>query len=116
MSHRRERHAMKPLRYHVLLALAQGALHGAEIRRRVEEDSAAAITLYPAQLYGTLDELAADGWIREVEPDEVRADQTRWRFYALTPAGKRALEVETGRLQRVLGRARSALADMNRAR
>jgi DNA-binding PadR family transcriptional regulator len=107
---------MKPFRYHVLLALARGALHGAEIRRRVEEDSAGAITLYPAQLYGTLDELTANGWIREVDPDDVRTDQTRWRFYSLTPAGKRALEAETRRLEDVLGRARSALAATNRAR
>jgi DNA-binding PadR family transcriptional regulator len=105
---------MKPFRYHVLLALARGAVHGAEIRRRVEEDSDGAITLYPAQLYGTLDELAGEAWIREVEPEEVRKDQGRWRFYALTPAGRRALEAETARLEQVLGRARSALAAMHR--
>jgi DNA-binding PadR family transcriptional regulator len=107
---------MKPFRYHVLIALARGALHGAEIRRTAEEDSAGGITLYPAQLYSTLDELTADGWIREVEPDDVRTDQTRWRFYALTAAGRRALQSETVRLEKVLGRARSALATMNRAR
>ena len=103
---------MKPFRYHVLLALARGALHGAEIRRRVEEDSGGAITLYPAQLYGTLDELAGEGWIVEVEPEEARKDQARWRFYGLTPAGRRVLQAETGRLEEVLGRARSALAAM----
>lgn len=100
---------MKQRRYHILLALARGALHGAEIRRRVEEDSAGAVTLYPAQLYGTLEELTEEEWIREVEPEEVSKEQVRWRFYALTPAGKRALGAETRRLEDVLGRASAAL-------
>lgn len=100
---------MKPFRYHILLALARGSLHGAEIRRRSEEESGGAITLYPATLYGTLDELVGEGWIREVEPDDRERRQMRHRFYALTPAGKRALEAETRRLEEVLGRARDAL-------
>ncbi len=100
---------MKPFRYHILLALAGGALHGAEIRRRAEEESGGAVTLYPAQLYGTLDELDAEGWIREVEPEAVQKDQARWRFYALTPEGRRALEDETARLEVVLGHARNML-------
>lgn len=100
---------MKPFRYHILLALARGAVHGAEIRRRVEEDSEGAIVLYPAQLYGTLDELGGEGWIREVEPDHPQKEQARWRFYALTAAGRSTLEAETERLEGVLGRARSAL-------
>lgn len=100
---------MKAFRYHILLALARGSLHGAEIRRRVERESGGAVTLYPAMLYGTLDELAGEGWIREVEPDDVETDQTRWRFYALTPAGRLALEAETRRLEEVLVRAKAAL-------
>lgn len=100
---------MKPIRYHILLALAGGSLHGAEIRRRVDEDSGGAVTLYPAMLYGTLDELAAGGSIEEVAPPDVDPDQVRWRFYALTPAGRRALEAETRRLEAVIGRAHVAL-------
>lgn len=100
---------MKPFRYHILLALAEGALHGAEIRRRVEEDSRGAVTLYPATLYGSLDELTTDGLIIEVEPSDADADQVRWRFYALSAAGREALDVETRRLEAVVGRARAAL-------
>jgi DNA-binding PadR family transcriptional regulator len=100
---------VKPIRYHILLSLAGGAAHGAEIRRRVEEDSSGDVTLYPAMLYGTLDELALEGWIREVHPDDVDRDQSRWRFYALVPEGRRALEAETKRLEEVVGRARGAL-------
>lgn len=100
---------MKSQRYHILLALGSGPLHGAEIRRRSEEDSGGGVTLYPAQLYGLLDELSGLGWIREVEPEDGSPDQSRWRFYALTPEGRRALEAETARLEEIVGRARTVL-------
>lgn len=100
---------MKPFRYHILLALARGSFHGAEIRRRVESESGGEVILYPATLYGTLDELAGEGWIQEVEPDRVEGANVRRRFYALTPIGRRALEAETRRLEDVLTRAKAAL-------
>jgi DNA-binding PadR family transcriptional regulator len=100
---------MKASRYHVLLALAGNTLHGAEIRRRVEEESAGAVILYPAMLYSLLDELAQADWITEVDTDDSQPDQVRWRFYALTPEGRRALRAETARLQAVLARAQTAL-------
>ena len=66
----------------IFLALAGGAAHGAEIRRRVEDDSRGEVTLYPAMLYGTLDELTREGWISEVHPGDVDRDgagaSTRW--------------------------------------
>jgi len=100
---------LKSLRYHILLALADEPLHGAEIRRRAEEESGGAVTLYPATLYGTLDGMQEAGWIREVERESAGADQARWRFYALTPVGRAALEAETDRLEFVVGRARALL-------
>jgi DNA-binding PadR family transcriptional regulator len=100
---------MKTQRYHILLALAEGPLHGAEIRRRAEEQSGGAVTLYPATLYGALEEMDRSGWIAETEPGEAGPDQSRWRFYELLPEGRLALERETSRLERVLSVARSAL-------
>jgi DNA-binding PadR family transcriptional regulator len=100
---------VKPIRYHILLALAGGPLHGAEIRRRAEEESGGVLTLYPAMLYGALDELSEAGLIREVEKEDVSSDQVRWRFYSLSGEGRLALEAETARLEGILNRARSAL-------
>lgn len=100
---------MKPFRYHILLALAGEPVHGAEIRRRVEEDSGGGVTLYPATLYGTLDELTDEGWAEEVDAAAAAPDQVRWRFYRLTVEGRRALEEETKRLEAVVGRARTVL-------
>lgn len=106
---------MKAARYHILLALAGGALHGAEVRRRAEEESGGAVTLYPAMLYSALDELTQAGWIEEVAAGDGPPDQVRWRFYALTPEGNRALHAETRRLEQVLARARTALGGVQRA-
>jgi DNA-binding PadR family transcriptional regulator len=100
---------VKPIRYHILLALADGPLHGAEIRRRAEVESVGEVTLYPAMLYGVLDELSESGLIREVEKEDLLPDQVRWRFYSLSPEGRMALEAETSRLEQVLTRARSLL-------
>ena len=100
---------MKPIRYHILMALAEGPLHGAEIRRRAEEESGGVVTLYPAMLYGALDDLSAMGLIQEVEKEDPTPEQARWRFYALSARGRVALEEETIRLEGVLRRARAAL-------
>jgi len=98
---------MNAYRYHILLALAHGEAHGAEIRRRVEDESAGELTLYPAMLYGTLDELSGLAWITEVEA--AGRERARWRVYSLLPEGRRALAAETARLEGVIGRARAAL-------
>lgn len=106
---------MKASRYHILLALAAGPIHGAEIRRRVDEESGGEVTLYPAMLYSALDELTQAEWISEVAPPDASADQVRWRFYALTAEGRAALRAETRRLEQVVERARSAVGDPGRA-
>lgn len=106
---------MKALRYHILLALADGPLHGAEIRRRAEEQSGGAVTLYPATLYGTLEELRDAGWIAETDSEEADGDRARWRFYALQPEGRLVLERETGRLEGVVAMARAALREAHEA-
>ena len=100
---------VKPVRYHILLALADGSRHGADIRRCVSEQSEGAVALYPAMLYGSLDDLTATGWIVETRAPPEFLDQSRWRFYALTPEGRTALEGETRRLEAVLARARASL-------
>ncbi len=99
---------MKPIPYNILVAVAGGPLHGAEIRRCVEEQSGGSVTLYPAMLYGSLDEMAQAGWIRET-PGEVDREQPRWRFYGITLAGARVLEEETSRLEALLALARTNL-------
>ncbi len=102
---------MKNRVYLILLALADSDLHGLGIARAVEELSDGQTRLWPASLYGTLDELEDTGLIEElVGPRHRPADESdKKRFYRLTRAGHRALAEETERLGALVKIARSRL-------
>jgi DNA-binding PadR family transcriptional regulator len=97
--------------YLILLALADSDLHGLGIARAVRELSDGETRLWPASLYGALDELEADGLIEELDdPRQRPADESeKKRFYRLTRAGHRALAAETDRLAALVKVARSRL-------
>jgi PadR family transcriptional regulator PadR len=97
--------------YLILLALADSDLHGLGIARAVQELSDGQTRLWPASLYGTLDELTESGWIEELDdPRQRPADESeKKRFYRLTRAGHRALAVETERLAALVKIAKSRL-------
>ncbi len=104
--------ALKQHWFHILLALATGATHGAEIRRRVREHTDDSLKLYPAMLYGSLEDLQESGLIVEIDERSGRPshENERYRYYRLTPAGRKALAEETRRLEIVARLAREALA------
>jgi len=94
---------LTPVVFHVLLALADGPLHGYAIMKRVEEDSG--LFMGPGTVYGALQRLEEAGWIRET--DAAPADARRGSAFALTEAGQAALRAEgarLGRLARLVGR------------
>jgi DNA-binding PadR family transcriptional regulator len=97
--------------YLILLALADSDLHGLGIARAVQELSDGRTRLWPAALYGTLDELTESGLIEELDdPRQRPADESeKKRFYRLTRAGQRALAVETQRLAALVKVAKSRL-------
>lgn len=100
---------MKKQWFHILLVLAEARHHGAEIQRRASEMTEGAVKLYPVTLYRALDELAADGLIREVAaPADADYNEKR-RYYAITPAGRRALAGEAEALEAAARLARAAL-------
>ena len=102
---------MKPRVYLILLALADADLHGLAIARAVQRLSDGQTRLWPASLYGTLDELSEAGLIEELDdPRDRPADQSeKKRFYRLTRAGHRAVAAETERLAGLVKVARSRL-------
>lgn len=102
---------MKQHLFHVLLALADGDRHGAAITRDVLELTGGALRLWPATLYGSLEELREDGLIEELdEPLRPEGESGRKRFYRLTGKGRQALAREIGRLEGVVATARSRVA------
>ena len=92
--------------FQILLALAEGPLHGLGIAERVESATDGAMALGPGTLYRSLKEMAGEGLIREVDAPERDADPRR-RYYALTPRGRRVAEEEAVRLERIVGVARA---------
>ena len=102
---------MKSRVYLILLALADSDLHGLGIARAVQVLSDGETRLWPASLYGTLDELEATGFIEELDDPRHRpADQSeKKRFYRLTRVGHRALAAETDRLAALVKVAKSRL-------
>ena len=101
---------MKTRLYLILLALAGGERHGLGIAREVHELSGRQVRLWPATLYGSLDELMDNGWIEELGSRGRPADASeKQRFYRLTPAGRRVLAAETDRLSGLVRAARARM-------
>lgn len=100
-------HEMKPRWYHILLSLSAGDRHGLAIARDVRESSRTRIRLWPATLYGSLEELLSAGWIEEIDDTNRRPDTSeRKRYYGITRAGRVAFDAETRRLSDLVRLAR----------
>ncbi|HUP24481.1 MAG TPA: helix-turn-helix transcriptional regulator [Thermoanaerobaculia bacterium] len=102
---------MKPTWFHILLALAEGDRHGAAITRDVLDLTAGSLRLWPATLYGSLEELREAELIEELEePLRPEGESGRKRFYRLTAKGRAALVREVARLEGVVATARRRVA------
>jgi DNA-binding PadR family transcriptional regulator len=100
---------LKPHWYYILLALAGGARHGLAIARDVQALSDGGTRLWPAMLYGSLEDLADRGWIEALDDERRRppAESEKKRFYRLTRAGRAVVAAETERLASLVQVARS---------
>lgn len=93
---------LTPAVLHILLALAGGERHGYAIAGEVGETTSGSIRMGPGTLYGSIQRMLAAGLIEEVAAKRVRGDDERRRYYRLTPFGRRVLELEVQRLDRVV--------------
>jgi DNA-binding PadR family transcriptional regulator len=102
---------MKPNWFYILLALAPGPRYGTAIQDDARRLSDGAVRLWPATLYGSLEELLRLAWIQELaESDRPDGGSGRERFYRITTAGRAALETECGRLESMARTARARLS------
>jgi DNA-binding PadR family transcriptional regulator len=99
---------LKPQWFHILLALSDDPQHGSGIVRSVLEQTQGKLRLWPATLYGSLEELVTLGWIGELTGtgDRPEGESERKRFYRITRDGAVILGAEADRLQAL---ARTAL-------
>jgi DNA-binding PadR family transcriptional regulator len=91
---------VKPAVFHILLSLADGDRHGSGIVRDVLELTDGSLRLWPATLYGTLDELVEQGWVESLtdQGKHPKGESGRKRYFRITRAGRRALDAEARRL------------------
>lgn len=97
----RDAEGMSTLEYHVLLALANGPLHGYAVKDAVADESLGALAPRAGSLYRVIARLMTDGLVAETEPDEAPEPHPGLprKYYALTPRGRGALAAEARRLK-----------------
>jgi PadR family transcriptional regulator PadR len=83
----------------ILKALALGELHGLGVSRRIEQITRGTFLVKPGSLFPALHRMEAAGWLRSSWG--VSDNYRKARYYALTAAGRRQLEAETGEWKRV---------------
>jgi DNA-binding PadR family transcriptional regulator len=100
---------LTPQVFHILLSLADGERHGYAIMQEAQERSGGLVRLGPGTLYGAIKRLLEQGLLEESEerpaPD---ADDSRRRYYRLTPFGRSVLAAEADRLAGLVRAVRSS--------
>jgi transcriptional regulator len=83
----------------LLKILALGPMNGWAISQRLTQLSSEVLQVSDGSLYPALHKLEQEGWVTA----EWRASENnrRAKFYSLTRAGRRQLEIETGNWQRL---------------
>ena len=103
--------------FFILLSLAERERHGSGIMRDVLELTNGELRLWPVTLYGSLDELREEGWIRALngapDGDDAEGEGGRKRWFKITAQGRRALAAEVSRMEGVVRVAQQRLAPGN---
>jgi DNA-binding PadR family transcriptional regulator len=99
--------ALKTSWYYILLSLAAADRHGLAVAREVLALSDGRVKLWPAMLYGALEDLSDRGWIEELTDGRRQDASERKRYYRITRAGRATAAAETERLATLVRIARS---------
>jgi DNA-binding PadR family transcriptional regulator len=114
MSSRRNQ-TLKPRWFHILLALSDKDLHGSDIVREVLEQSGGELRLWPAMLYGSLEQMVDRGLIEELSDvaDRPAGASAKRRYFRITEAGRKLLASEADRFAAMarLARAKNVLQE-----
>jgi PadR family transcriptional regulator, regulatory protein PadR len=86
----------------ILKTLAvRGRLHGYEIAESIQSCSDEVLQVEEGSLYPALQRMLIKGWV--VAKWGVTAGNRRARYYTLTRAGEKQLDIEVSQFQRVMG-------------
>lgn len=86
----------------ILRTLARnGEMHGYEIAKSIQQISRDVLQVEEGSLYPALQRMLIKGWVKAEWG--ATSENRRARYYKLTPAGKKQMEVETEQFERVIG-------------
>ena len=83
----------------ILNSLVAGEIHGLGISRRIQQITRGTFVVKPGSLFPALHRMEEEGWISAFWGDS--ENNRRAKFYRLTKAGRKQLEVETERWDRI---------------
>jgi PadR family transcriptional regulator PadR len=77
-----------------------GEMHGFEIARSIQQNSQDVLQVEEGSLYPALQRMLIKGWVKAEWG--ATAENRRARYYRLTAAGRKQLEVEQSQFERVM--------------
>jgi PadR family transcriptional regulator, regulatory protein PadR len=83
----------------ILKSLRVGEMHGLGISRRIQQITRGTFDVKPGSLFPALHRIEEEGWISAFWGDS--ENNRRAKYYRLTKAGRKQLEVETKRWSRI---------------
>jgi DNA-binding PadR family transcriptional regulator len=97
---------LTPIGFEVLLSLMEGPRHGYGIKLDIEERTGGALSLGSGTLYQAIQRLEREGLLGVAADQDDAGDPRRGRSYAITDAGRLAVEAHLRRLSQVIDYAR----------
>jgi PadR family transcriptional regulator PadR len=94
----------------ILRSLLTGEKHGLGISRRIEQITRGTFVVKPGSLFPALHRMEEEGWISAFWGES--ENNRRAKFYRLTKAGRKQLEAETKRWDRIVWAIGRALETM----
>jgi PadR family transcriptional regulator PadR len=83
----------------ILKSLITGEMHGLGVSRRIQQITGGTFVVKPGSLFPALHRMEEEGWISSFWGES--ENNRRAKFYRLTKAGTKQLEVETKRWGRI---------------
>jgi DNA-binding PadR family transcriptional regulator len=97
--------------FFIMVSLSPGPKHGYAILKEVESLSEGRVKLSTGTLYGAIKRLLDQGWIRRVDDPIPNGTDRERKSYDLTELGRRVLNAEIARLQKLVCVARIQTAE-----
>jgi DNA-binding PadR family transcriptional regulator len=102
--------ALSPTTFQILLSLVRSPLHGYGIKLGIEERTEGAISLGSGTLYQALARLELQQLVETAPAPDGEHDSRRGRIYALSSAGRAAVQRELALMQRTVASDAAQLA------